>query len=116
MANNSSSTIYIASLPTIGLKLTGNTCPVSVNPMNIAIIYLKVAQENGKEGDTRHLQGCVVFDSKYKQWETKVSKILMGPNKNTALPDPTNPGKCLPHHYHVKTMRGTYQDSDSHND
>ena len=45
------------------------------------LIYLKVAQENGKEGDTPHLQGCVVFERNFKQRESKVSKILMGPKK-----------------------------------
>jgi hypothetical protein len=81
---------------------------------NEHIIYLKAAQENGKEGDTPHIQGCVVFDNKYKQRESKVSKILMGPNKNTALPDPKNPGKYLKHHYHVKTMKGTYQEASDY--
>jgi hypothetical protein len=81
---------------------------------NEHILYLKAAQENGKEGDTPHIQGCVIFDSKYKQREYIVSKILMGPNKNTALPNPKNPGKYLKHHYHVKTMKGTYQEASDY--
>ena len=75
------------------------------------LIFPKAAQENGKEGDSPHLQGCVVFDRDFKQRESKVSKILMGPNKDTALPDPENPGKCLGHHYHVKIMHGSFAEA-----
>ncbi|CAB9516722.1 unknown protein [Seminavis robusta] len=72
------------------------------------LTFMKVAQENGKE-ESPHLQGCVVFDRNFKQRESKVSKILMGPNKDTALPDPNKPGQPLGHHYHVKVMQGTFK-------
>lgn len=78
---------------------------------NPHIIYLKVAQENGKEGDSPHLQGCVIFDSKYKQRESKVSKILMGPNKDVRNP---NAPRGSGHHYHVSTMKGTYQQASDY--
>jgi hypothetical protein len=109
MANNSSSTKHVFTLhhwTETDWKYLPILCESNEN-----IIYLKVAQENGKEGDTQHLQGVVVFVNKYKQRASKVSKILMGPNKNTALPDPKNPGSFLKHHYHVETMKGTYQEA-----
>ena len=74
------------------------------------IIYLKVAQENGSTGESPHLQGCVVFAQNFKQRESKVSKILRGPNEKNALPDPEKPGKFLGHHYHVKIMQGSVVD------
>jgi hypothetical protein len=64
--------------------------------------YLKVAQETGSEGESPHLQGCVVFCISFKQRPSKVSKILMGPNKDITLPPPNDK-----HHYHVDIMRGT---------
>ena len=76
---------------------------------NPHIKCLKVVQENGGEGETPHLQGCVAFSPRTfkKQRPSAISKILMGPNKDIALPDPQNPGKTLGHHYHVDGMRGT---------
>ncbi|CAB9524149.1 Para-Rep [Seminavis robusta] len=76
---------------------------------NTDIEYMKVAKETGSEGDTPHLQGCVQFVRDFKQRESKVSKILMGPNKDITRPDPKNPGKHLKHHYHVRLMRGSTQ-------
>jgi hypothetical protein len=54
------------------------------------------------EGESPLLQGCVVFGRSFKQRPPKVSKILMGPNKDITLPPPNNK-----HHYHVDIMRGT---------
>jgi hypothetical protein len=93
MSNNSSSTKHVFTLhhwTETDWEYLPRLCE-----SNKHILYLKAAQENGKEGDTPHIQGCVIFDNKYKQRESKVSKILMGPNKNTTLPDPKNPGKYI---------------------
>ena len=78
--------------------------------------HLKVAQETGGEGESPHLQGCVCFKPRTfkKQRPSAVSKLLMGPNKNTCLPDPKNPGKHLKHHYHVDGMRGTLQQASEY--
>lgn len=82
---------------------------------NPHVAFLKVAQETGGEGDTPHLQGCVVFDRTFKkQRPPAISKLLMGPNKNVCLPDPDNPGKHLKHHYHVDGMRGTLAEAAAH--
>ena len=79
---------------------------------NKDVAFLKVAQETGGEGESPHLQGCVVFRSTFKkQCPSAISKLLMGPNKDVALPDPDNPGKKLKHHYHVDGMRGTLQEA-----
>lgn len=83
-------------------------CETELNP---GIVYLKVAQENGGEGDTPHLQGAFIFKSQIKHRPPAASKILMGPNKNLALPDPKNPGKFLKHHYHVDVMRVTCEEA-----
>jgi hypothetical protein len=75
---------------------------LTISKSNDDIEYLKVAQETGSEGESPHLQGCVVFGHSFKQRPSKVSKILMGPNKDITLPPPNNK-----HHYHVDIMRGT---------
>jgi len=76
---------------------------------NDDIEYLKVAQETGSEGETPHLQGCIVFVRSFKQRPSRVSKILMGPNKDVTLPPPNNK-----HHYHVDIMRGTLQQASDY--
>jgi hypothetical protein len=59
---------------------------------NEHIDYLKVAKETRSANETPHLQGCVVFNSRFKkQRPSAISKILMGPNKELAHPDPDNP-------------------------
>ena len=81
------------------------------------IVYLKAAQETGSEGESPHLQGCILFKSTFKtQRPAAVSKILMGPNKSLARlaetpedsqahqVDKDNPGKFLKHHCHVESM------------
>lgn len=79
---------------------------------NKDVAFLKVCQETGSEGESPHLQGCVVFGSSFKKCRpAAISKLLMGPNKDIALPDPNNPGKFLKHHYHVDGMRGTLQEA-----
>lgn len=74
----------------------------TLSDSNNEIEYLKVAQETGSEGESPHLQGCIVFRTPFKQRPSKASKILMGPNKDVTLPPPNNK-----HHYHVDIMRGT---------
>ena len=84
------------------------------------IVYLKAAQETGSEGESPHLQGCILFKSTFKtQRPAAVSKILMGPNKSLARlaetpedsqahqVDKDNPGKFLKHHCHVESILPT---------
>jgi hypothetical protein len=63
---------------------------LTLSESNDNVEYLKVAQETGSEGESPHLQGCVVFGRSFKQRPSKVSKILMGPNKDITLPPPNN--------------------------
>lgn len=82
---------------------------------NEDVAFLKAAQETGAEEESPHLQGCVVFRSGFKkQRPSAVSKLLMGSNKDAALPDPANPGKKLKHHCHLDGMRGTLQEAAEH--
>ena len=80
----------------------------SLDKSNECIEHLKVAKETGSAHETPHFQGCVVFNSRFKkQRPSAISKILMGPNKDIARPDPNDPSKTLKHHYHCDGMRGT---------
>jgi hypothetical protein len=83
---------------------------------NEDVAYLKVAQETGGEGESPHLQGCVYFKSRTfkKKRPSAISKLLMGPNKDICLPDPSNPGNHLKHHYHVDGMRGSLQEASEY--
>ena len=82
---------------------------------NDKITYVKVAQEGGKDGDTSHLQGCIILTKNApKMRPTGISKLLMGPNKDIAKPNPKKPGKFLKHHYHVDGMRGSYEEAASY--
>jgi hypothetical protein len=50
---------------------------LTLSKNNDDIEYLKVAQETGSEGESPHLQGCVIFGRSFKQRPPKVSKILI---------------------------------------
>lgn len=74
------------------------------------IRYCYASQETGKQDETPHLQGCVIFVTTFKTTANNASNVLMGPNKDIKNSGAETKGHCC----HMTAMRGSAEQNVVH--